>query len=114
MDITHKFIYTAKPELQSGMVIADNLVNPMLASSMTPIEPASANPTQIWSFILSRVWVLGTAGMLLHALTSYMLLKRKVAAAIPVRQNIKRCEFFDSPFVLGFFFSVIYLSAAML
>lgn len=106
-------IYTAKPELQSGIEIIDNLVNPMLASSMTPIEPASANPTQIWSFILSRIWILGAAGMLLYALTSYLLLKRKVAAAIPVRQNIKRCEFIDSPFVLGFFVPVIYLPAAL-
>mgnify|MGYP002517222654 CR=1 FL=1 len=60
-------IYTARPQLQSDIIIVDNTVNPMLASSMTPIEPASANPTQIWSFILSQVWILGMAIMLLLA-----------------------------------------------
>lgn len=106
-------IYTARPELQSGIVIIDNTVNPLLASSMTPIEPASANPTQIWSFILSQIWILGVILMLLYSVVSYLLLKRKVAEAIPLRKNIKRCEFIDSPFVLGFLFPVIYLPAAL-
>lgn len=106
-------IYTAKPELQSGIVIVDNTVNPMLASSLTPIEPASANPTQIWSFLFSRIWVLGIAVMLLYMLVSYILLHRKVAASIPVRQNIRCCEFIGSPFVLGLIAPRIYLPASL-
>lgn len=108
-----EIIYTAKPELQSGISVVDNTINPMLASSMTPMEPASANPTQIWSFIFTRVWLLGAAAMFLYALISYILLRRRVAASIPVRQNIRRCEFIDAPFVLGFFFPKIYLPSAL-
>ncbi|MBQ6719655.1 MAG: hypothetical protein IJN20_04825 [Oscillospiraceae bacterium] len=107
--LPQNIIYTAQPELQSGIFIIDNTVNPMLASSMTPIEPASANPTQIWSFILSQIWILGLVLMMVYTAISYLLLKRKVAAAIPLGRGIKQCEFVDSPFVLGFLRPVIYL-----
>lgn len=106
-------IYTAKPELQSGIIIVDNMVNPMLASSLTPIEPVSANPTQILSFVFSRIWALGIIIMLLYMLVSYVLLRRKVAASIPVRQNIRRCEFISTPFVLGLIAPRIYLPASL-
>lgn len=106
-------IYTAKPALQSGINIVDDTVNPMLAYSLTPIESASANPTQIWSFILSQVWILGMAAMLVYALVSYLLLKHKVRISIPVRENIRRCEFIDSAFVLGFLEPKIYLPATL-
>ena len=102
-------IHTAHPEIQSGVPVIDNALNPMLESSMTPIEPASANPTQIWSFILSQVWILGFAIMALYAVISYVLLKRKVQTAIPLKKGIKQCEFVDSPFVLGIIRPVIYL-----
>ena len=106
-------IYTAKPALRSGINIVDDTVNPMLAYSLTPIESASANPTQIWSFILSQVWILGMVIMLLYAVASFILLKRRVAASIPVRENIQRCEFIPSPFVLGFLEPKIYLPATL-
>jgi len=106
-------IYTARPQLQSGIIIVDNTVNPMLASSVTPVEPASANPTQIWSFILSQVWILGMVVMLLYAVISYLLLKHKVRMSIPVRENIRRCEFISDPFVLGFLEPKIYLPATL-
>ena len=106
-------IYTAHPQLQSGIVIIDNTVNPMLESSMTPIEPTSANPTQIWSFILSQIWILGMVLMLLYTVISYLLLKRKVATAIPLGKGIKQSEFVDSPFVLGIIRPVIYLPFGM-
>ena len=51
--------------------------------------------------------------MLSYALISFLLIKRRVAAAIPLRQNIKRCEFIESPFVLGFMFPVIYLPTTL-
>lgn len=111
--LPQEIIYTAQPEIQSGVPVIDNTVNPVLESSMTPIEPASVNPTQIWSFILSQVWFLGMVLMLIYSLVSYLLLKRKVATAIPVRRGIKQSEFVDSPFVLGIIRPMIYLPIGM-
>ena len=111
--LPQEIIYTAHPEIRSGVPVIDAVVNPVLESTMEPAELTSANPTQIWSFILSQVWILGMVLMLLYTLVSYLILKRKVAESIPLRKNIKRCEFIDSPFVLGVFFPVIYLPASL-
>lgn len=109
-----EIIYTAHPEIQSGVAIIDKAVNPLLESSLTPLSPAvSANPTQILSFLLSRIWAIGAAGMLLYALVSFLLIYRRVATAIPVEKNIKRSEFIDTPFVLGLVRPVIYIPACM-
>lgn len=108
--LPQEIIYTASPRIQSGVGIIDAAVNPVLESSLTPAtHVTSANPTQIWSFILSWVWAIGVAVMGLYTLISYLLLKRRVAAAIPVEKGIKQCEFIDSPFVLGVICPVIYL-----
>lgn len=111
--LPQEIIYTANPEIHSGISYVDNVVNPMLAESMTPAVGASANPTQIWSFIFSQVWLLGLAVMLLYALTSYLLLKRRMATATILRDNIKQSEFVQSPFVLGFFRPMIYIPYSM-
>ena len=109
-----EIIYTAQPEIQSGIVIIDEAVNPVLESSLTPVTPAaSASPTQVWSFILSRVWILGVMLMLVYALVSYLIVYRKVATAIPISRRIKRSEFIDTPFILGLIRPKIYLPSCM-
>lgn len=107
--LPQEIIYTAHPEIQSGVTVIDNAVNPVLESSMTPVELTSANPTQIWSFVLSQIWILGMVLMLLYMLVSFLVLKCKLAAAIPAGRGIKQSEFVDSPFVLGLIRPVIYL-----
>ena len=100
---------TAAPEIHSGIEVIDNFVNPVLSSSMSPAPGASANPTQIWSFILAWLWAAGLAAMLSYELISYLLLRRRVATATLLRENIKQSERIDSPFVLGIFRPAIYL-----
>ena len=102
-------IYTAAPKIQSGVGVLDDFVNPVLSNSLSPAVGSSANPTQIWSFILARIWAAGVAAMLLYALISYLFLRRRVATATLLRENIKQSESVDSPFVLGLFRPVIYL-----
>lgn len=109
--LPQEIVYTAQPEIHSGIEAVDSVVNPVLEENMTVPEPAvtSANPTQIWSFLLSVTWAAGCGCMLLYALVSYLLLKHRVAAAIPLEKGIKQSELVDSPFVLGLFRPVIYL-----
>ena len=104
---------TATPQIDSGIQIINRAVNPVLSQSMAPTPGASANPTQIWSFILSRIWAAGMAGMVLCAFLSDWRLKRRVATATCLRENIKQSERVDTPFVLGIFRPVIYLPYRM-
>lgn len=109
--LPQEIVYTAQPEIHSGIEAVDSVVNPVLEENMAVPEPAvrSANPTQIWSFLLSVTWAAGCSCMLLYALISYLLLKHRVAAAIPLEEGIKQSELVDSPFVLGLVRPVIYL-----
>ncbi|MGN0977585.1 MAG: M56 family metallopeptidase [Faecousia sp.] len=93
--------------------IIDSSGNVVLETNMSPAADESADPIQIWSFILSRVWAAGVAIMVLYALVSYLLICRRVATAIPMAKNIKRSEFVDTPFVLGLIRPVIYLPSRM-
>lgn len=104
-----EILSAAAPRIQSGIPVIDNAVNPALAQSMTPADFASANPSQIWSFILSRVWLLGAAAMALYALSFFLLLRRRLASATLLRENIRQSERVETPLVLGFFRPVIYL-----
>ena len=63
--------------------------------------------------ILSWVWVAGMVLMLAYTAVSYLLLRKKMAEATHLRDNIWQCEQVDSPFVLGFIKPRIYLPYAI-
>lgn len=107
--LPQEIIYSASPVIDTGITPIDNAVNPVLSEALAPAAGASANPTQIWSFVLANVWLMGLAAMLLYALASYVLLRRRMATATRLRDNIKQSEQVDSPFVLGLFRPTIYL-----
>lgn len=59
--------------------------------------------------VLSAVWLAGAGGMLVYALVSYVLLKKKVGTSTRLRDNIYQSENVGSPFILGVFRPIIYL-----
>ena len=63
--------------------------------------------------ILSWVWITGMTAMLAYLAISFLLLRRKMAEATLLRDNIWQCEQVDSPFVLGFIKPRIYLPYAI-
>lgn len=104
-----EILYTAAPAIHSGINVVDQAVNPVLATSMTASPMASANPTQIWSFLLSRVWIAGVVIMLLWAVVSVLRVRRSVRASVPLRDNLMICDGLGSPFILGVFRPRVYL-----
>lgn len=106
-------LYTAQPIIDSGIPFVDEAVNPILSGSMTPHPAASANPTQIWSFVFSQLWILGMVLMAGYALFSWLHVRKKVSASISVSKDVRLCDYIDSPFILGLFRPVIYLPSAL-
>ena len=106
-------LYTASPVIHSGIPLVDNAVNPILSTSLSPQPLTSANPTQILSFIYSQFWILGMVLMSLYALFSWLHVRRKVAASIPLGNHVRLCDYIDSPFILGIFRPVIYLPSSL-
>lgn len=98
--------YMAKLEVNLGSDLVNNVVNSSLPAA-TPM--ASVNPMQIIIHILTIIWLIGLAGLLLYSLLSYLGLKRKVCTAMLVSGNIYESEQINSPFVLGIIKPKIYL-----
>ena len=107
--LPEEFLYAATPQINTGISYVNNALNPVIAQSLTPIELTSANPTQIWSFIFSHIWMIGMVVMVLYAVISYGIVRRKVRVSIPVGKNLRLCDYIDTPFILGIIRPKIYL-----
>ena len=108
-----EFLYAATPQIQTGISYVNNLLNPIIAQSLTPAELTSANPTQIWSFIFSQIWLLGAVILALYALISYLVIRRKVRTSIRVDGNLYLCDTIETPFILGILKPRIYLPSEL-
>ena len=97
------------PSVQTGVPAINNVINPVIGSSLAPAPGASANPLQIWIPILSIVWAVGVAALLLYTAVSYWRLRCKVSEAVILRDSIFQSENVASPFVLGIIKPKIYL-----
>lgn len=97
------------PSVQTGVPTLNNVINPVIGNSFAPAPGDSANPLQVWIPILSTIWVVGIAALLLYTAVSYWSLRRKVSEATILRDNIFQSENIGSPFVLGILKPRIYL-----
>ena len=85
------------------------MVNPVISENLAPAVGASVNPLQIIVSVLSVIWLIGMAGMMFHGLFSYIMLRRRMADAVLLKENIYESEKVKTPFVLGVFRPRIYL-----
>ena len=107
--ISPEIMMDATPEINSGIPILNNTINPVIGESFAPDPTTSANPLQILIPFLAIVWLVGIAGMLLYTAISYFKVKRKIGTAVLLRDNIFQSENVVSPFVLGIIKPKIYL-----
>ena len=101
------------PTITSGVEFIDNAVNPSLSESFAAAPLASVNPLYVWTYLAGWVWLIGLTAMLAYALVSYLRLRRRVSASIPLRENIYVCDEVPSPFILGIVHPRIYLPSAL-
>ena len=101
------------PTITSGVEFIDNAVNPSLSESFAAAPLASVNPLYVWTYLAGWVWLIGLTAMLAYALVSYLRLRRRVSASIPLRENIYVCDEVPSPFILGIVRPRIYLPSAL-
>ncbi|NLD87071.1 MAG: transcriptional regulator, partial [Clostridiales bacterium] len=106
-------LYSQTPGITSGIPAINSVVNPVIAGSLAPEVGVSVNPVQIWTIIVSCIWVVGVAAMLGYAIVSYLRIKKKVREGASLRDNIWLCDHIDTPFILGVLHPRIYLPSAM-
>ena len=101
------------PAISSGIPAVNNAVNPVLGETFAPNSVGSINPLYIWTLVVSAIWLVGIAAMLLYAVISYVRVRRSVAERAPYKGNIFLCDHVKSPFILGLIRPKIYLPSNM-
>lgn len=101
------------PEINSGIGVMNEIVNPVISETLAPQVGASVNPMQIVIGVASYIWVIGIVLMLCYSAVSYILLRRKVRVSVKGEENLYFCDDVDSPFILGVIFPRIYLPSGM-
>lgn len=112
---THNISYKT-PVISSGIPAVNNAVNPILGETFAPNSVTRVNPpyTGIAGiFIMSVIWLIGIAAMLLYAGISYVQVHQNVVERVPYEGNIFLCDHIKSPFILGLVQPKIYLPSNM-
>lgn len=106
-------LHGSSPQINSGI----SVINSAVSSVQSGVLPADGSQGENIFLrvlpVLSIVWLIGIAAMLVYALVSYLKLKNGTKAAQPVKENIFRCENISSPFILGVFKPEIYLPVGL-
>lgn len=97
------------PEINTGIPIINQVINPVISGSFTPDPGTSANPLQLWIPTFAVIWIVGMAVLLIYTVISYVKVKRKIGTAVLYKDNIYQSENVVSPFVLGIIKPKIYL-----
>ncbi|MBQ8439337.1 MAG: transcriptional regulator, partial [Clostridia bacterium] len=104
-----EIIYAEEPTIHSGITTANTIINPVISENLAPTPEASVNPMQILVSVASVVWVVGMIAMAIYAAISYLRIRLKVRASIPMGERIRICDEIPSPFILGILRPRIYL-----
>ncbi len=99
--------------INSGVSVIDNTVNPYLDDHYYAGVTASANTGNIVLSILGTVWLAGMILMLAYMVVSYLKIRKRVSAKIRLKDNIFICDEVHSPFIMGVFRPEIYLLSDM-
>ena len=101
------------PSVHTGIPAVNSAVNPLLGRIFAPRPGDSANPLQVWAPVLAALWLTGMGLLLLYAAFSTWRLRRRMASAVWLGDNVYQSEAAAAPFVLGLVRPRIYLPFRM-
>ncbi len=95
-----------QPVIVSGIAVVDNAINRSLPAAA---PAASVDPMQMVLSVVSAVWLAGLVGILAYSVFVYCRMKRTLATATHVRDNIFETDHISTAFVCGFIKPRIYV-----
>lgn len=98
--------------VHSGFEQVDAVINPALVPSYPTNWSTQSTPAETIDLV-SYIWLAGVGAMLLYALISYLLLRRRVRASLRKDAGIYSCDDIASPFILGIVKPRIYLPSGL-
>lgn len=107
--ISPAIITDVLPTIETGIPALNSAIEPVIGTSLTSAVRDSANPLQSWLPILSSLWLVGVAALLVYTAGSYWQLRRKISDADILMTGVYQSDNIASPFVLGIVRPMIYL-----
>lgn len=104
---------SSNPQIDTGVDIVNNVVNPVISNAVAPYPSYSVNPLMVVVGIASYIWVIGLILMVLYSLSSFLILKKKVSASVLYKDNIYYCDDIETPFILGIIKPKIYVPSGL-
>ncbi|MBO4458133.1 MAG: SH3 domain-containing protein [Butyrivibrio sp.] len=101
------------PQIASGISSVDGTVNSIILQKIPSDSAASVNPLQIWFYIGGLVWAIGMAVLIVYAVVTYILLRKRVSASVKVAPKVYECDDISDSFILGIIIPRIYLPSTM-
>ncbi len=99
--------------IDTGLSAVDSRVNGYLDDRYFEGVTVPAGNGMTVTGVISVIWLVGIAVMLIYTLISYLKIHRKVREAVPVNDNILVCDRIAAPFILGVFRPHIYLPSSV-
>lgn len=104
---------SSNPQIDTGVDVVNNVVNPVISNAVAPDLSYSVNPLQVVVSVASYIWVIGLILMVLYSLVSYIVLKKKVSASVLYKDNVYYCDDIVTPFILGIIKPKIYIPSGL-
>lgn len=87
---------------------------PSILHQTSSLGAASTSHTpDLYLPLLMQLWLIGVLFLLIYGLSSYIRLKKQIAASIPLEEGIFLCDDIQTPFVCGIFNPKIYLPSGL-
>lgn len=111
--VPQEIMYVQEPAIHSGVSALNAYVNPIISETLAPKPESSVNPMQKIVFAATFLWLVGVVGMICYGLISYLRLYRRTAAGLRIEENIWRCDYISTPFILGIIHPHIFLPSSL-
>lgn len=106
-------IYGRSFDINTGIDFVDVPLNDYLSDRYYEGVTVPADNGSYIMTVLACLWLVGMAAMTAYAIVSYLRLRKKVDACIRVSDNVRICDYIETPFILGIRKPVIYLPTSM-
>ena len=108
--ISPTIVHDAYPAVDIPVTTIDNAINESLPQGM---EQTVADPLEFPMAMATAVWLFGMGSLALYSLISLLFLRRRLAGAMHLRENIYLADHIDTPFVMGLLRPKIYLPSSL-
>lgn len=110
--ISQDIVYQQSPHIDTGVPAVDDAAGAVLQYA-APQAASSANPLQVWMFVLAVLWAAGAVLLVLWAAVSYWRLRRRLRTAVRLEGNVWETDRIGTAVVMGFFRPAVYLPAGL-